>query len=190
MGGSKGTWWMSIDQDLVFPLLERLMGGGLAVQSHVCRALTDLERRLLPRILHPFQAAMSSVWPSFDSEVAPTLGCSYPAHVEKSEVGHCRFSVEMGPVIGAIEVAAPWIQAGFAQATNQSNLMEEGQSVDLTVILARAEISEDELRSLEVGDVIATGHRPDQPLQVEMDGQVRFLARPGSQDGQKAIQID
>jgi flagellar motor switch protein FliM len=40
-----------------------------------------------------------------------------------------------------------------------------------------------------VGDVIATGQRPDQPLQVEVDGQVRFLARPGSLNGKKAIQI-
>jgi flagellar motor switch protein FliM len=93
-------------------------------------------------------------------------------------------------------MAIPWEQAvqscGLTESTDaDSAITETGDTgATVSVILVRTRIPANDLANLEVGDVIPTEQRHDQPVQVAVDGRIRFLARPGEMDGRKAIRIE
>lgn len=64
-----------------------------------------------------------------------------------------------------------------------------GQLVELVVELDGGHISPEDLQALQAGDIITTSQVADEPLVASVDGQPRFLVRPGSLGGQKAIEI-
>ena len=64
-----------------------------------------------------------------------------------------------------------------------------GQLVELVVELDGGHISHEDLQALQVGDIITTSQLADEPLVATVDGQPRFLVRPGSLGGQKAIEV-
>ncbi len=56
--------------------------------------------------------------------------------------------------------------------------------------LAETKISAADLATLEVGDIITTEHKIDEPMIVRIDGAPHFLARSGVCNGRKAIRIE
>ncbi len=56
--------------------------------------------------------------------------------------------------------------------------------------LAETKISAADLETLEVGDLITTEHKVDEPVIVRIDGAPHFLARSGVCSGRKAIRIE
>jgi flagellar motor switch protein FliM len=183
-------WWLSMDASLVFPMLEHLLGAPLAPTGDVQRVMTDVERRLATRVVQPCQTAIANVWPEFDCETQPILGSNTESCTSPGQIGSCEFTARIGPIQGQIALAVPWHCMNATRLTEVSVGGADEAAASLSVILARAKIMREELTGLEVGDIISTDQKHDQPLQVEVDGQVQFLARPGTQDGKKAIRID
>jgi flagellar motor switch protein FliM len=64
-----------------------------------------------------------------------------------------------------------------------------GALVELVVELDGGQISHEDLQALQAGDIITTCQGADEPLIATVDGQPRFLVRPGSLGGQKAIEV-
>jgi len=64
-----------------------------------------------------------------------------------------------------------------------------GALVELVVELDGGQISHEDLQALQAGDIITTCQGAEEPLIATVDGQPRFLVRPGSLGGQKAIEV-
>lgn len=73
--------------------------------------------------------------------------------------------------------------------TIQAASHRRGQLVELVVELDGGHISPQDLQALQAGDIITTSQVADEPLVATVDGQPRFLVRPGSLGGQKAIEV-
>jgi flagellar motor switch protein FliM len=58
------------------------------------------------------------------------------------------------------------------------------------VELSPSPINAEDLASLSVGDLIATEHRVDSPVIVNLDDQPIFLGRLGATAGRKAVRLE
>ena len=76
-----------------------------------------------------------------------------------------------------------------AQSAVQAASHRGGALVELVVELDGGHISYQDLQALQAGDIITTSQGADDPLIATVDGQPRFLVRPGSLGGQKAIEV-
>ncbi len=63
-------------------------------------------------------------------------------------------------------------------------------TVEVMVELADTKITTAELIGLRVGDIITTNHDVGEPLCVHVAGSPKFLARPGTFKGHKAIRVE
>ena len=63
-------------------------------------------------------------------------------------------------------------------------------TVEVMVELASTNLSTAELIGLRVGDIITTHHDVGEPLEVHVAGSPKFLARPGTFKGHKAIRVE
>ena len=61
--------------------------------------------------------------------------------------------------------------------------------VELTVTIARSKIKTGDLLSLDVGDVIATEHEIEKPIEVAIQSVPKFHASIGALKGKKAVRI-
>jgi len=190
--------WLSIELPLVFSFLDRLLGGELRPHQGPCRELTDLEKRLAMRIVQPCLSAIQAGWPEIHpGQPSPQSIRERPEQVlqsEKCDVAASGMTLRVADVRGTLSMAVPWedaLRACVADPPSGDSAAERpARLATLSVIVARARIPESDLRNLEVGDLIPTERRHDQPVQVAIDGQIRFLAQAGEIDGRKAIRIE
>jgi len=83
------------------------------------------------------------------------------------------------------------IPAPAAKDERRSTLLNElaPTRIELSAVLAEAEILLSELLALEVGDVIPLKISPGDPVELRIEGQTRALARFGEHRGEVAVQI-
>jgi flagellar motor switch protein FliM len=62
--------------------------------------------------------------------------------------------------------------------------------ISLDAQLNASKISAADLATLEIGDLIATDHKADEPVTICIDGVPRFLGRLGALAGRKAVRIE
>ena len=57
------------------------------------------------------------------------------------------------------------------------------------ITLAETPVDAEALADLRVGDIIATETAADSPVIVSIDGAARFLGKPGTYQGRKAVRL-
>jgi flagellar motor switch protein FliM len=77
--------------------------------------------------------------------------------------------------------------SAHSQVQIASNL--EHAMGELVVTLAHSKIKTNDLFNLQIGDVISTEKDIHTPLEVEIEGVVKYLAVPGAYKGKTAIEI-
>jgi len=87
------------------------------------------------------------------------------------------------------EVAGDENAGHVSQGAVQTASHRRGALVELVVELDGGQLTIEDLQALRVGDIITTSQGADEPLIATVDGQPRFLVRPGSLGGQKAIEV-
>ncbi len=190
-----------------------MLGGVASSDSTLKRPLSDIELRLTSRITSVFLRELATGWGNavqLNIEVQrvesnPQLVQIVPPN---EVVILVSFELTMGKTRGMINLCIPfntierigtklssnsWI--GYAssrssddtQAKIQENL--EHAVAELVVTLAHSRIKTSDLFALQVGDVISTEKDVHTPLEVEVEGVVKYLAAPGAFKGRTAIEI-
>jgi flagellar motor switch protein FliM len=197
---------VEINPSIVFPIIDRLLGGGKDFSPPARRPLTEIELRLTRRVtdvfLHALRRAWSDVLP-LEFAVArvesnPRLAIVLP---RDEPVVLTRFELTIAGAVGSINLAFPastlehFGGTGVPESSLAQNAAPVGGAARSTFIevvarLAPTQISREELIGLDVGDLIATEMHFESPLVVEVDGVVRFHARPGACQGHKAVRIE
>jgi flagellar motor switch protein FliM len=210
----EGHLILDVNPSIVFPIINRLLGGSKETNAPTRRPLTEIELRLVSRITNLFLAEMKHAW---ENVLALQLSVdrveSNPQLVQlvppNEVVVLISFEIALGDSRGMINLCIPynsierignklssngWAsygKTGANDATRQQIAQQlDGSVVELVVTLADSKIRTAELVGLRVGDIIATDKDVKSPLDVHVQGVTKFRASAGAFKGRKAVQIE
>lgn len=209
----EGQLILDINPSLLFPIIDRLLGGGTDSSPPARRPLTEIELRLVARITDLFLAEMHHAW---ENVIDLTLEVD---HVESNPqlvqivppnevVVLISFELTIGEVRGMMNLCIPfnsierisnklsansWVSYSKKPSTPESIQQISDQLgdsiVEVVVEMADSQIATSDLIGLRVGDIITTEKDIQAPLKVSVGGLNKFHASPGEHKGRKAVQI-
>jgi flagellar motor switch protein FliM len=210
----EGNLILDLNPSILYPIIDRLLGGGKDGGHVARRPLTEIELRLVSRITGLFLQELKHAW---ENVLALKLSVerveSNPQLVQivppNEVVILVSFELAMGELRGMINLCIPfnaiervssklaansWASYNKSGSTPLSRAKIGGQleraDVDLVVTLAETQITTGDLIGLRVGDIITTDKDVRMPLDVAVQGVNKFLASPGALKGAKAIRIE
>jgi flagellar motor switch protein FliM len=209
----EGQLILDINLSLLFPIIDRLLGGGNDPGVPARRPLTEIELRLVSRITDLFCKEMKHAWANvLELDLSIDHVESNPQLVQivppNEVVVLISFELTIGDARGMMNLCIPfnsierisarlsansWVSYGKKTATAENIQRISGQLsdavVEVVVDLAETNISTSDLIGLRVGDIIATEKDVARPLVVSIEGRPKFHAQPGAFKGRKAIQV-
>lgn len=209
----EGQLILDINPSLLFPIIDRLLGGTTDASNPSRRPLTEIELRLASRVTSLFLNELRIAWLNV-IDLSPVVD-----HVESNPqlvqivppnevIVLISFELTIGDVRGMMNLCIPfnsieriggklsansWVTYSKKPSTPESVQQISnrlGHSiVELSVDLATSQISTADLIGLRVGDIITTETDIHAPLVVSVAGRKKFHAAPGAFKGRKAVQI-
>jgi flagellar motor switch protein FliM len=209
----EGNLILDINPSILYPIIDRLLGGGRGGGPLARRPLTEIELRLVSRITGLFLEELRHAWENIlDLRLSVVQVESNPQLVQivppNEVVVVISFELAIGDLRGMMNLCIPynsieriggklsansWVSYGRRQATPES-VRQISQTVctslvQLSVRLAQTQIGTGELIGLRVGDVITTQKDVHRPVIVSVEGVPKFRARLGAFKGHKAVLI-
>jgi flagellar motor switch protein FliM len=212
--GLDGHFILDLSPSIVFPIVDRLLGGGKdGSAEYPSRPFTEIEFHLASRITKLSIAALDNAWDNIcqlklrvqQVESNPQLVQIVPPN---EVIVLISFELTMGDLRGIMNLCIPFntieplasklssdswsaYQKKGADPEQQRNLVGgvRRAPVELVVQLARTNLTAKELAQLAVGDVILTERDIRQGAQVTVEGRPMFQAFPGTLKGRKAIRV-
>lgn len=208
-----GQLCMEISPLIIYPIIDRLLGGSNHEIFIPQRAMTLIETRLIQKILDRGMTALREAWESI-REIDFTLGEmeSNPQIVQivppNEVVVVIGFEIRMTNRAGAMSLCIPynviepmvddlsaqsWFLAGRHRSEAQwgriiGRQLAEAQ-LEVAGILAETTITMADLRSLEVGDIIMTEKPATSPVALTVEGASKYLAHIGQYRGNRALKV-
>jgi flagellar motor switch protein FliM len=204
---------LDINPTILFPIIDRLLGGGKEQGAPARRPLTEIELRLVSRITGLFLRELKGAW-AHVLPIEPVVdrvesNAQLVQIVPPNEVVVLiSFELSVGDIRGMLNLCIPfnsiervsnklqsntWAAYGGRQAGPESRERVtrrlDASVVELTALLARTTITMKDLIELRVGDIITTEQDIHAPLAVAVQNVPKFHASPGAIKGKKAIQI-
>lgn len=210
----EGNLILDINPSILYPIIDRLLGGGREAGPIARRPLTEIELRLVSRITGLFLKELAHAWENVlplnlevvQVESNPQLVQIVPPN---EVVVLISFEITIGELRGMLNLCIPynaieriaaklssntWISYARRQPTqehvDQISRTLRGSLVELRVRLATSRIKTGELIGLRVGDIITTKKDIHTPLLVTVEGVPKFRAFAGAFKGHKAIRIE
>jgi len=208
-----GNIILDLNPSILYPIIDRLLGGGKNAGPPARRPLTEIELLLVSRITSIFIQELKKAWANvLELELAVERVESNPQLVQvvppNEVVILISFELTLGEIRGMMNLCIPfnsierisskltansWVGYSRSGATPESietiTQRLDGSRVQLAVTLAESTLSTADLIGLRVGDVITTDKDVRSPLRVEIQGVEKFAASPGVFKGKKAIQV-
>jgi flagellar motor switch protein FliM len=210
----EGYLILDLNPSILYPIIDRLLGGGKDSGSIARRPLTEIELRLVSRITSLFLQELKHAWENVLSlklsvdrvESNPQLVQIVPPNEVvilvsfEAGLGEVRGMINLCIPFNSIERVSPklasnsWASYNRIEATPQSRAQIAGQLdrslVDVVVTLAETKITTGDIIGLRVGDIITTDKDKRTPLDVAVQGVNKFLASSGALKGHKAIRVE
>jgi flagellar motor switch protein FliM len=210
----EGNLILDVNPSILYPMIDRLLGGGREPTTMSRRPLTEIEQRLVLRITKMFLQELKHAWENvseLDFEVIQTE--SNPQLIQvvppNEVVIVLCFEVALIEVRGAITLCIPynsferisgkltsnaWTGYGSKKQATPQTIKKISKSIRnmhvlLKVKLAESKMKMHEFMNLRVGDVICTQKNAASPLLVSVEGIPKYWAVPGKYKGYTAVQI-
>jgi len=208
-----GQMCLEISPLIVFPIVDRLLGGTNGEIFIPQRPLTAIEDRLVGRIIERALENLAEAWSDLvkinfkvtgsesnphlvqivaPNEVVVVLGFEIKIGARAGTMSICIPFNVIEPVIGELG-AQNWLayshqpaESGDAQCVNQ-NLRHAG--VELKAFLAASEMTVADMLSLSRGDIIRLDKLVDQTFVLQVEGKNKFAGRLGQLRGNRAIRV-
>jgi flagellar motor switch protein FliM len=205
---------LDLNPSILYPIVDRLLGGGKDGGPITRRPLTEIELRLVSRITSLFLQELKHAWENVLTlklsvervESNPQLAQIVPPN---EVVILVSFEVAMGELRGMINLCIPFnsiervsskLSANTWASYNRSGATPESRAligrrldrslVDVVVTVAETHVTTGDLIGLRVGDIITTDKDTRAPLDVAVQGVNKFLASAGALKGNKAIRVE
>lgn len=210
----EGHLILDINPSILYPIIDRMLGGGKEPNTHTRRPLTEIELRLVHRITSLFLEELRKAWENvlpiaFEVvrvESNPQLVQIVPPN---EVVVLISFELTLGEMRGMLNLCIPfnsieriggklsansWIspsrKSSSAETIERITKNLRGAPVEVVVHLADTTISTRDLIGLRVGDIITTEKDVKMPLIVNVEGVTKFRGKAGAMKGHKAIRIE
>ncbi|MBA4119152.1 MAG: flagellar motor switch protein FliM [Isosphaera sp.] len=209
----EGQLCLELSPLIIYPIIDRLLGGNSQDLFIPQRAMTLIESRLVSKVTSRGLTALTEAWSAvrqiaFEitaSESNPQLVQIVPPNEVVVVIG---FELKMGNRAGTMNLCIPYnvIDPLMEELAAQSwlsssrigkvpkpqervvkNLARAGMSV--TGLLAESTITLADLRSLAPGDLITTETPVSRPVVLCVEGQKKFLSHIGQIKGQRALRV-
>jgi len=208
-----GQLCLEISPLIIYPIIDRLLGGSNADLFIPQRPLTQIEQRLVQRITDRAMHHLSEAWTNLtpatfsvaDFESNPQLVLIVPPNETVVVVG---FEVKMGNRAGTMSLCIPYnVIEPIMGSLNQQNwfsYQRKGSQdeparklqrnvgnapLELRAFLAATSMTMSDLMSLQVGDIITTDKPVERDVLITVEERNKFLGQLGQFRGSKAIQI-
>jgi len=210
----EGNLILDISPQILYPIIDRLLGGGKETGSVTRRPMTEIELRLVSRITNLFLDELKKAW-----ENVVTLDLSVERVESKPQLVQIvppnevvilvAFELTLGDSRGTMSLCIPfnsierigsklssnsWVTYRSRESTQQTvaqvSQRLDASLVEIVVTLAETKIPTADLLGLRVGDVITTEKDARDRLDVSVQGVAKFLARPGAYKGHKAFRVE
>ena len=208
-----GNICLEISPLIIYPVIDRLLGGSNADLFIPQRPLTAIELRLVGKILDRAEDALVDSWKNVvpidfklqQTESNPALIQIVPPNEVVVVVG---FEMKLGTRAGTMSLCIPYNviepvigklsnEAWSAYKTNKQNhQLRQRMATHLdrarltaTSVLAETTIKLSELRSLQTGDLILTDKPAAAPLILSIEGKRKFIGQLGQYRGHRAYKV-
>lgn len=211
--GLDGQICLEVSPLIIYPIIDRLLGGTSTDLFIPQRPMTLIETRLIGNVTNRGLAALSEAWSGVrdlkfsiaNTESNPQLVQIVPPNEVVVVVG---FELKMSNRAGTMNLCIPYnvIEPVVEEITAQSwfSVSKQGGSdrmrkrisgglssaqLDVRALLAETTITMRDLSELQVGDVIVTEKPAAEPAVLTVAGEKKFLGHIGKARGQRAIQV-
>lgn len=211
--GLEGQMCLEISPLIIYPIIDRLLGGTSQDLFIPQRPMTLIETRLIGNVTARGLTALAEAWAgirpmSFSisaTESNPQLVQIVPPNEVVVVVG---FELKMSNRAGTMNLCIPYnviepvieelsAQSWFAAAKNQRSKQTEEQigrgltkaSMVVTGMLAQTTITLRDLTEMAQGDLIVTDKPASQNVVLCVEGERKFLAQIGQYKGKRALRI-
>ena len=198
---------------VVYPIVDRLLGGSSQELFIPQREMTQIEIRLIRKVIDQITTSFSEAWEGVHHldfaldrmESNPHLVQIVPPNEVVVVVG---FEMRLGTRAGTMSLCIPFkviepvIEDLSAQSWNRAARPETADRfgtaiagrlrsapVRITGVLAETTISMAELRNLEVGDILVTEKPATTPVELAVAGRAKFDAALGQLKGARALKV-
>ena len=209
----EGQMCLELSPLIIYPIIDRLLGGTSHELFIPQRPLTLIETRLIGNVTRRGLSALAEAWESIrkmtfsiiSSESNPQIVQIVPPNEVVVVVG---FEIKLANRAGTMNLCIPYnviepvvehlsARSWFNSSKQQKNSAAkdrvskrlEGATVGVSAILARTTISLRDLAGLSVGDLITTDARASDPAGVSVQNEVKFLGELGQHRGKRAIRV-
>jgi flagellar motor switch protein FliM len=193
---------LDIHPAILYPLIDRLLGGGREEPLMALRPLTQIELRLAARVTAAVLEAVGPLWEPLGG--GPPQVARVETSPDRSAFGESagnllsvHYEVGLGPLRGSLQLAMPSAlalrldrQLSGTDPAAPSPSSGGGGPALVTVELTTARLRRAELRELRPGDIITTSKPAGEPLVVLVGGRPKFRAAAGSLRGRKAVRLE
>ena len=209
----EGQMCLEISPLIVYPIIDRLLGGSSTEMHIPQRPLTSIEWRLINRLIQRALEHLSEVWRNLVEarfEVLEVESNPQLVHVvaPTEVVVFITFEIKMGQCAGTMCMCIPFntIESVLGKLTTQSwfgykskgaNTSQQRQlirnltlgTVGVTAYLGQTRIKLSELRELRPGDILQLEKRVHQPLILQIEGRNKYAGSVGQIRSKRALRL-
>lgn len=207
-----GQILLETNEEFVLRIFD-VLAGGQGTKKPKFKELTDIEKNLIRHVNQGLISNLKLAWedvvdvnPEVESvETNPALNQTLAPN---EPVALITFSVEMFGTNIFINLCIPFlslekildklvVQYWFSE--NDDEILKESKeklnknirkvSVELKAMLGNSKITVNDFLNLQLGDIITLDNRAVSPIEVYVEEQLTFLAKPGLHGKNKAVQI-
>ncbi|MFK7760482.1 MAG: flagellar motor switch protein FliM [Phycisphaerales bacterium] len=209
----EGQMCLEISPLVIYPIIDRLLGGTNLDLFIPQRPMTPIEQRLISNVLGRGLEALSEAWSSVRElefsivahESNPQLVQIVPPNEVVMVIG---LEMRMSSRAGTMNLCIPYnviepvmddlsSQSWFAINRNDNDTSSEDKIVEnldqsgvgVSVALANTSITLRELSELQVGDTLVTTHKSERPSVIYVEGEPKFLAEVGQHRNNRAVRV-
>ncbi len=208
-----GNMCMEISPLIIYPVIDRLLGGSNADLFIPQRPLTAIELRLVSKIIDLAKTGLAEAWANIlpvnfqleESESNPALVQIVPPN---EVVVVVNFEVKMSARAGTISLCIPYnviepvidklsSQTWAAYKKNKKDTQIrtrleghlEAAKLKVTTVLADTTMNINDLMNLQIGDVILTEKPASSPLSLSVGGKRKYIGQLGQYRGNRAFKV-
>ncbi len=209
----EGQMCLELSPLIVYPILDRLLGGNHASAFIPQRPLTSIEWRLIKRVIDKALVHLSDVWGNLVDaafEVVEVESNPQLVHVvaPTEVVVFITFEIRTGQFAGTMSLCIPFnvIEPVMSQLSRQSWFGYRPKTVSdvqlkrltrhivkskvcVSAFLGQTTVKLSQLRSLRAGDLIVLDKRVEEDLIVRIGSQNKFAGSLGRLRGNRAVAI-
>ena len=203
--GLGGHLILDLNLSIVFPIVDRLLGGGAETMPLACpqRPLTSIECTLVSRVTDLVLKAVENAWTNVcELQLRVAQMESDPQRVPvlspEDVVVLVRFEVSMDERRGMLNLCLPFeaiesqLSQRRAQDAGQTIRLDAGlsrETAEVIVRMATTKLTASDVRNLEVGDVLVTDAKAQDGVEILIDGVPAFRGFPGTFQNKKAVRV-